>query len=138
MCIFCKIITGEAPAHRVYEDDMTLAFLDINPVTDGHTLIVPKHHEARIERLPSDYYDAVWATVHRLISPIERAMDASASNIDVHNGRAAGQLISHVHVHIIPRRGPGRAITDAAQRIRPRSREYFEEIAERIREEVNR
>jgi histidine triad (HIT) family protein len=138
MCIFCKIITGEAPAHRVYEDDMTLAFLDINPVTDGHTLIVPKHHEARIERLPRDYYDAVWATVHRLISPIERAMDASASNIDVHNGRAAGQLISHVHVHIIPRRGPGRAITDAAQRIRPRSSEYFEEIAERIREEVNR
>jgi histidine triad (HIT) family protein len=117
---------------------MTLAFLDVNPVTDGHTLVVPKHHEARIERLPSDYYDAVWATVHRLISPIERAMDASASNIDVHNGRAAGQLIPHVHVHIIPRRGPGRAIADAAQRIRPRSREYFEEIAERIREEVNR
>ena len=138
MCIFCKIIEGEAPAHRVYEDDMTLAFLDINPVTDGHTLVVPKHHEARIERLPRDYYDAVWATVHRLISPIETAMDASASNIDVHNGRAAGQLIPHVHVHIIPRRGPGRAITDATQRIRPRSREYFEEIAERIREEVNR
>ena len=138
MCIFCKIIEGEAPAYRVYEDDMTLAFLDVNPVTDGHTLVVPKHHEARIERLPSDYYDAVWATVHRLISPIERAMDVSASNIDVHNGRAAGQLIPHVHVHIIPWRGPGRTITDAAQRIRPRSEEYFEEIANRIREEVNK
>jgi len=138
MCIFCKIIEGEAPAYRVYEDNMTLAFLDVNPVTDGHTLVVPKHHEARIERLPSDYYDAVWATVRRLVPPIEKAMDASASNIDVHNGRAAGQLIPHVHIHIIPRRGPGRAIADAAQRIRPRSREYFEEIAERIREEVNR
>ncbi|MCK4581816.1 HIT family protein [Candidatus Bathyarchaeota archaeon] len=138
MCIFCKIIDGEAPAYRVYEDDLTLAFLDVNPVTDGHTLVIPKHHEARIERLPRDYYDAVWATVHRLISPIETAMDASASNIDVHNGRAAGQLIPHVHVHITPRRGPGRAIADAAQRIRPRSREYFEEIADRIREEVNR
>ncbi|MCK4318532.1 HIT family protein, partial [Candidatus Bathyarchaeota archaeon] len=96
----------------------------------------PKHHEARIERLPREYYDAVWATVHRLVSSIERAMNASASNIDVHNGRAAGQLIPHVHVHIIPRRGPGRAITDAAQRIRPRSREYFEEIAEKIRSEI--
>ena len=138
MCIFCKIIEGEAPAYRVYEDDMTMAFLDVNPVTDGHTLVVPKHHEARIERLPSDYYDAVWATVHRLISPVEKAMDASASNIDIHNGRAAGQLIPHVHVHIIPRRSSGRSITDVAQRIRPRSREYFEEIAHRIREEVNK
>jgi histidine triad (HIT) family protein len=138
MCIFCNIIAEKAPAHRVYEDDMTLAFLDINPVTDGHTLVIPKHHEARVERLPSGYYDAIWATIRRLVPSIEKAMEASASNIDVHNGRAAGQLIPHVHVHIIPRRGPGRAIADAAQRIRPRSREYFEEIAERIRKEVNR
>ena len=138
MCIFCKIIEGETPGYIVYEDDMTLAFLDANPVTDGHTLVVPRHHEARIERLPTDYYEAVWATVRRLVSPIERAMEASASNIDVHNGRAAGQLIPHVHVHIIPRRGPGSAIADVAKRMRPRGREYFEEVAERIREEVSR
>ncbi len=138
MCIFCRIVEGEAPAHRVYEDEMTLAFLDLNPVTDGHTLVVPKHHEARIERLPRDYYEAVWATVRRLVPPVERAMEASASDIGVHNGRAAGQLVPHVHVHIIPRRGMGGAIADAAQRMRPRSREYFEGIAERIRSEVNR
>ena len=138
MCIFCKILEGEAPAHVVYEDEMTVAFLDINPVADGHTLVVPRHHEARVERLPAEYYEAVWATVKRLVPPIEAAMDASASNIDVHNGRAAGQLIPHVHVHIIPRRGPGSIFTDAAKRIRPRSRDYFEEIAGRIREEVNR
>ncbi len=138
MCIFCEIIEGDAPAYRVYEDEMTVAFLDANPVTDGHTLVVPRRHEARIERLPTDIYEAVWATVKRLVPPIEKAMDASASNIDVHNGRAAGQLIPHVHVHIIPRRGLGSAIADAAKRMRPRSRDYFEEIAERIREEVNR
>jgi histidine triad (HIT) family protein len=133
MCIFCRIIEGEAPAYIVYEDEMTVAFLDANPVTDGHTLVVPRHHESRVERLPPDYYEAVWATVRRLVPPIERAMEASASNIDVHNGRAAGQLIPHVHVHIIPRRGPGRAVADAAKRIRPRSREYFEDVAAMIR-----
>ncbi len=138
MCIFCEILSGEAPAYRVYEDELTVAFLDANPAADGHTLVVPRHHEARIERLPKVYYEAVWATVKRLVSPIERAMDASASNIDVHNGRAAGQLIPHVHVHIIPRRSPSGIITDAASRVRPRSGEYFEEIAGRIIEEVNR
>ena len=137
MCIFCKIIDGEAPAFVVYDDDLTLAFLDINPVADGHTLVVPKYHEARIERLPRAYYEATWTTVRKLISPIEKVMNASASNLDVHNGQAAGQIIPHVHVHIIPRKGLGRTITEAAQRIRPRSREYFEEIAYRIREEVN-
>jgi len=138
MCIFCKILDGEAPAYIVYEGELTVAFLDANPAADGHTLVVPRHHEARIERLPIEYYEAVWATVKRLVAPIERAMDASASNIDVHNGRAAGQLIPHVHVHIIPRRGPSGIITDAASRMRPRSGQYFEEIAGRIIEEVNR
>ncbi len=138
MCTFCKILEGEAPAYIVYEDELTAAFLDANPAADGHTLVVPRHHEARIERLPPEIYEAVWATVKRLIPPIERAMDASASNIDVHNGRAAGQLIPHVHVHIIPRRSQSGMITDMASRLRPRSQEYFEEMAERIRREVNR
>ena len=136
MCIFCKIIEGEAPAHRVYEDELTMAFLDANPAADGHTLVVPRHHEARIERLPPEIYEAVWASVKRLVPPIEKAMEASASNIDVHNGRAAGQLIPHVHVHIIPRRSQSSMITDVASRMRPRSREYFEEIAEKIRGEI--
>jgi len=136
MCIFCKIIEGEAPAHRVYEDELTMAFLDANPAADGHTLVVPRHHEARIERLPPEIYEAVWATVKRLVPPIEKVMEASASNIDVHNGRAAGQLIPHVHVHIIPRRSQSSMITDVASRMRPRSREYFEEIAEKIRGEI--
>jgi histidine triad (HIT) family protein len=136
MCIFCRILEGEAPAYRVYEDELTVAFLDANPAADGHTLVVPRHHEARIERLPPEYYEAVWATVRRLVPPIEKAMDASASNIDVHNGRAAGQLIPHVHVHIIPRRDPSSMITDVASRMRPRSGEYFEEIADKIRNEI--
>ncbi len=138
MCTFCRIIEGEAPGYIVYEDEMTVAFLDANPAADGHTLVVPRHHEARIERLPAEYYEAVWATVRRLVPPIEAAMEASASNIEVRNGRAAGQLIPHVHVHIIPRRSPSSRITDVASRMRPRSVEYFEEIAERIRREVNR
>ena len=136
MCIFCRILEGEAPAYRVYEDELTVAFLDANPASDGHTLVVPRHHEARIERLPPEYYEAVWAAVRRLVPPIEKAMEASASNIDVHNGRAAGQLIPHVHVHVIPRRGPTSRITDAASRIRPRSGDYFEDIADRIRREI--
>jgi len=137
MCIFCRIIEGSAQGYRVYEDALTLAFLDINPISDGHTLIVPKVHEERLENLPPEYTEALFRALLRLVGPIQTAMSVPATSIGVNNGREAGQLVPHVHIHVIPRDAAGkRVFTDAVARIKPRSPGYFSEIADKIKREV--
>ena len=106
MCIFCKIIEGELPSYKVYEDEKTLAFLDIKPVSDGHVLLVPKYLEQFVENLPQEYHDALFESMRRLVKPVQEAFDAPASNIIINNGSNAGQIVPHVHVHIIPRPAP--------------------------------
>lgn len=137
MCIFCRIIEGSAPSHKVYEDDRTLAFLDINPISDGHTLIVPKVHEPLLENLNTEQWDALFKTLHKIVGPIQRAMDAPATSISINNGREAGQLVPHVHIHVIPRDPAGKMMfSDAVSRVKPRSPEYFKGIAKRIMKEI--
>jgi len=137
MCIFCRIIDGSAPSHKVYEDDETLAFLDINPISDGHTLIVTKVHVERLENLDPEQSHTLFRTLHKIVGPIQRAVGAPASSIGVNNGREAGQLVPHVHIHVIPRETVGkRMFSDAVSRIKPRRPEYFQEIADRIRREI--
>ena len=137
MCIFCRIIKGSAPSYVVYEDELTLAFLDINPISDGHTLILTRVHEERLEDLPPEHAEALFRTLCRLVGPIQRAMGVPATSIGVNNGREAGQLVPHVHIHVIPRNTAGkRVFTDAVARIKPRSPAYFLEIADRIRREL--
>ena len=137
MCIFCRIVEGSAPSHKVYEDDLTLAFLDINPISDGHTLIVTKVHVERLEDLPPEHAEALFRTLCRLVGPIQTAMGVPATSIGINNGREAGQLVPHVHIHVIPRDTAGkRVFTDAVARIKPRSPAYFSEIVDKIRKEV--
>jgi histidine triad (HIT) family protein len=137
MCIFCRIIKGSAPSYVVYEDELTLAFLDINPISDGHTLILTRVHEERLEDLPPEHAEALFKTLCRLVGPIQRAMGVPATSIGVNNGREAGQLVPHVHIHVIPRNTAGKHVfTDAVARIKPRSSAYFLEIADRIRREL--
>jgi histidine triad (HIT) family protein len=137
MCIFCRIIEGTAPGYKVYEDALTVAFLDINPIADGHTLVVTRLHEARLENLPAEHAEALFRTLHRLVGPIQRAMGVPATSIGINNGREVGQLVPHVHIHVIPRSAAGkRVFTDAVARVKPRSPEYFSGIAGRIRREV--
>ena len=138
MCLFCQIVEGEMPSYVVYEDEHTLAFLDIAPVADGHVLLIPKHHEQFVERLPEEVYNALFDSLKKLIKPIQAAFDAPASNIGINNGPNAGQIIPHVHIHIIPRLRAGRAMFSGVNRFKPRSKEYFEEIAEKIRKEIKR
>ena len=137
MCIFCRIIEGTAPGHVVYEDSLTVAFLDINPISDGHTLIVTRLHEERLENLPPEHAEALFRTLCRLVGPIQRAMGMPATSIGINNGREVGQLVPHVHIHVIPRAAVSkRVFTDAVSRIKPRSPEYFSEVADKIRKEV--
>lgn len=102
-CLFCQIVRGEVPAHKVYENSDTLAFLDIYPMADGHTMVIPKTHAVRLEDLTPELAGKVLQTVQIVTAKIEQALGASATTIGINNGRAAGQIVPHLHVHIVPR-----------------------------------
>ncbi len=102
-CIFCQIIDGDIPARTVYETDETLAFLDANPLAEGHTLVIPKAHAGQLQDLDDETATAVYETLHRLVPVVEETVGADGSNVAFNNGPAAGQEIPHVHGHIIPR-----------------------------------
>jgi histidine triad (HIT) family protein len=102
-CIFCRIVAGEIPAEVVARDAGGVAFLDVQPLADGHTLVVPRAHVPTIEALEPDAADTLFQLVRRLADPVRRAVDAAGTTIGVNNGEATGQTVPHVHVHIVPR-----------------------------------
>jgi histidine triad (HIT) family protein len=102
-CIFCKIVHGEIPSAKILETDDVLVFLDINPVNQGHTLIVPKAHHTQLSELPGAVAGAAGSLLPRLCRAIAAATGAEGINVIVNNGRAAGQTVDHGHWHIIPR-----------------------------------
>lgn len=102
-CVFCRIVRGELSAHKVYEDPEILAFLDIHPMTDGHTLVIPKLHAERLSELPPELMGKLFQAVQKVSVQIVRALGAPALNVGFNDGRAAGQAVPHLHVHIIPR-----------------------------------
>ncbi len=103
-CIFCRIVAGDIPSTRVYEDDRVIAFLDINPLAEGHTLIIPKAHAERLTELSAQDAEAVFQPVPALARAVVAATGAEGFNVLQNNGRVAGMAVAHVHVHIIPRR----------------------------------
>ncbi len=102
-CLFCKIIKKEIPAEIVYEDSATLAFLDINPRNPGHLLIIPKSHYGDIFGMPDSELSSLICTVKRMAIAAKEGMKADGVSISQSNGAAAGQVITHMHFHVIPR-----------------------------------
>ena len=102
-CIFCKIASGEIPSAKVYEDDKYVAFLDINPVNKGHTLVIPKEHYEDITRLPSNLNHSYMDVIKKVGLAVQQSLDLEGFNIIINTGKPAGQVIYHVHCHIIPR-----------------------------------
>ena len=102
-CIFCQIAEGDQDAHRIFEDDDTVAFLDLNPLADGHTLVVPKAHYRHLQDVAADDVGPLFAAVQRVTRAVQAAFDAPAATVGIHNGAAAGQAVPHLHVHVIPR-----------------------------------
>lgn len=102
-CIFCKIIRGDLPSYKVYEDEHVLAFLDIHPSNPGHTLVIPKIHAENIFEITAESWGHVMERVRVLSGAIERSLDAKGINLMMNNRADAGQVVDHVHVHIIPR-----------------------------------
>ncbi|MHA1239652.1 MAG: HIT family protein [Promethearchaeota archaeon] len=104
-CIFCKIIAKEIPSKILYENNNTIAFLDIFPISQGHTIVIPKKHFANLETIPvNELYD-VMKTVKISSNLIYKNLDIDGYNILQNNFKAAGQVINHFHIHIIPRSG---------------------------------
>ena len=102
-CIFCKIINGEIPSFKVYEDDEVLAFLDINPVAVGHTLVIPKKHCETVFSCEEEDFGRLSSKVAKVAKKIKNALNCDGINILQNNERASGQVIFHVHFHLIPR-----------------------------------
>ena len=102
-CIFCRILAGELPCARVYEDAHALAFLDIAPFEEGHTLVIPKYHAERLVDLPTDRLAAMMPAVQQVGRILLDRLPCDGFNLLQSNGRCATQVVPHVHVHVIPR-----------------------------------
>ncbi|KZF18914.1 HIT-like protein [Xylona heveae TC161] len=98
-CIFCKIIKGDIPAFKLFESDKVLAFLDIQPLSYGHALVIPKHHGAKITDIPDDTLSEILPVIKKVAS----ATGAENYNVLQNNGRLAHQVVDHVHFHMIPK-----------------------------------
>ena len=106
-CIFCKIINGDIPSARVYEDDNVLAFIDISQVTKGHTLVIPKVHQENIFELTPTVASSLFSVVPKIANGIKKHFNPLGMNIVNNNGAPAGQTVFHYHIHLIPRYGTG-------------------------------
>lgn len=103
-CIFCRIAAGKIPSSQVFQTEDTLAFLDIAPIAEGHTLLIPKQHCSRLEECPVQVLERLAFVLPRVAAAVQKAMGADGYNVLCNNGRSAGQVVEHLHFHIIPRK----------------------------------
>jgi len=103
-CVFCKIAKGELPSQKVYENEMVLAILDINPIAFGHTLVLPKSHAETFNDLRPDILGELVVRAQQVARAVVRATGAQGFNLLMNNGRCSGQAIDHAHWHVIPRK----------------------------------
>jgi histidine triad (HIT) family protein len=101
--VFDRILDGEIPCHRVYEDEHVLAFLDVGPLSRGHLLVIPKERRAHLDELSDESAAAIGRVLPRLCRAVKRATGATAYNVLQNNGAAAHQVVMHVHFHVIPK-----------------------------------
>ena len=127
-CVFCAIAAGEIPCFKVFEDDFALAYLDINPFSEGHTLVIPKAHTTGLLDTPEETLAALLARVKKVAAHLKTALGCDGFHVLQNNGAAAGQTVGHIHFHIVPRRN-GDPIEFAN---RPGDMEHLKALAARI------
>ena len=132
-CLFCKIIHGDIPAEKIYEDEFTIVILDIKPTNSGHALVIPKRHAADLLDGNNEDAQRILMTVRKMSPTILSTVGATACNVITNIGPDAGQVIFHTHVHIVPRfpddgfkHWPGKEVT----------KEELAELAEKIRSSI--
>ena len=129
-CLFCKIVRGEIPAVRVYEDESTLAFMDVFPASEGHTLVIAKNHAPTLLEIAEADLLAATMTTQRIARAVQQALAADGLRISQFNGAAAGQSVPHYHVHIVPIREGQRAGSHGREKA---DSAVLETVAARIR-----
>lgn len=130
-CIFCKIVEGQIPSVKIYEDENVFAFLDIGPLSEGHTLVIPKKHFTKIHECPAEITAQIGAVLPKVAGAVFKALKADGYNVLCNNGRASGQLVEHIHFHIIPRMTGDGVFTQWNAKKYPAGK--IEKLAEEIR-----
>ena len=128
-CIFCKIIRGEIPCSKVFENEKFFAFLDIGPVNKGHTLVIPKKHYKNLFDMPKEELNDYLEVIQRVSKAIIKGVNADGININMSNEEAAGQVVMHAHFHLIPR------FKDDGLKLWPQKK-YGDGEASKVREKI--
>jgi len=102
-CVFCKMVAGQIPVTKIYEDEVVLAFLDIGPISDGHTLVIPRRHFEKLHDCPPEFLGQLGSRLGKIAKAVAAGTNSEGYNVLCNNGSAAGQLVEHLHFHIIPR-----------------------------------
>lgn len=134
-CIFCKIVAGAIPCSKVYEDDDCLAFMDIMPLSKGHLLVIPKEHFGNILEIEPELYGRLHAVIGKLARATQTALKPDGLNVQQLNGKAANQVVPHLHIHLVPR-WEGDGITISAWDPVNGDMEEINAVAEQIRAEL--
>jgi histidine triad (HIT) family protein len=135
-CLFCKIVKGEIPCFKVYEDDNVLAFEDINPVADGHTLIIPKAHSKNLYEISEQDVAAVHKASKKVIQGIKKALNPTGVVALQLNGRGVHQEVMHYHLHLVPRSSGSPALPMTVWDLKPGDMDKIRETAEKISEAI--
>ncbi len=132
-CLFCKIVNGKIPAEKVYEDEKFLAFMDLKPVNPGHVLLVPKNHYEDFVSASAEELQGIVPLMQKIAQAIMISLHYPACNISTNNGSEAGQVIKHLHFHIVPRReGDGHELMKGTET----SPEELGPVAEKIKNNI--
>ena len=134
-CPFCSIASGKIPASIVYEDDHVVAFMDLNPISVGHTLVIPREHWENIYEIPEDALANLFSVVKRVCVAVKKTVDADGIKIIQLNGRAAEQVVMHFHVHVIPAFSKPEGTTGHRKRLAPERKE-LDEMAQKIQQNL--
>ena len=129
-CVFCRIISGELPAYIIHQDEWTLSFLDINPFTWGHALVLPKDHFASLKELPDGMVSPLMKNISLVAKAVIRAAGVDSFNVLLNDGGVAGQIVPHIHFHVVPR-SPGDGLHFKTAR-----RDFREEEMKDIQESI--
>jgi len=131
-CIFCKIVKGDIPCFKVYEDDRVLAFSDINPISNGHTLIIPKRHALNLLEIPVEDLTSIHLASKKIAQAIKDALDATGIAVLQLNGRAVNQVVMHYHLHLMPRTKDGPEVSVSSWELVPGDMNAIKKTAEKI------
>jgi histidine triad (HIT) family protein len=134
-CVFCKIVAGEIPAIKVLDEDKVLAFMDINPSSRGHMLVIPKRHAENIFEISEDDLAAVINAVKRCATAAKEALGAEGITVLQLNGTASDQLVPHLHIHIMPR-WENDGLTVSNWEMKPGDMDELQDIAHKVKEHL--